>query len=90
MSFTAGSSGGKYNQALKVDELPPHKHSIYRESDNSLVAFWNSNVGSGNGWAVPALGANGSWKLVTDSIGGSKAHNNVQPNFTVYFWRRTA
>lgn len=85
MSFTAGSTGGKYKETLTIDQIPSHSH------EQVVVADTHNNTGTrsdyqndvNNGGAFPQ-GIN------TNPTGGGQSHNNIQPYIVVYRFRRTA
>ena len=75
-----GKTGGEKTHKLTVEEMPSHKHSIaFDQTNGSNIGGLKSNV------------ANVYWNnRYSSSTGGDKAHNNLQPYYTVYFWKRTA
>lgn len=85
MSFTAGSSGGKYKETLTIDQMPKHRHTI----ETSMYTGQNTPGGSniqGDGHANI-----GRWPYEWATYtGGNQAHNNTQPYVVVCYWRRTA
>lgn len=76
--FEVGNNGGEYTHQLTVNEMPSHSHTI-----NTTHGAGTSEVDAGNG-------NTGSHTATTTSVGGNIAHNNVQPTFGVYVWKRTA
>ena len=85
MSFTALSEGGEYYHLLIADELAPHNHPTNNFVINSTGGN-HINVGSGSGIVSYWTNSN----VHTDMSKGGKAHNNLQPYISVYFWKRTA
>lgn len=81
MSFAANSTGGTYNETLTTEQIPAHSHDYY-----SPVAQKVQAISSGSTYG----NYNKQYKIATGSSGGGKAHNNLPPYQTVYFWRRTA
>ena len=74
---TVGSvAAGEKEHTLTVSEMPAHTHSV--GNANAV-----QTVGSGN--SVNPAGA-----ISTGSAGGDASHNNIQPSYVVYAWRRTA
>lgn len=81
----SNSTGGEKTHTLTVQEIPSHNHrSFYR---------WGVDLGS-NGGANAVFGSNGlgsgSQYDYLVNTGGGQAHNNLQPYYTAYIWRRTA
>ena len=78
---TLGSvSEGEETHTLITSETPAHTHT---------VPFGTSTAGS----TLPQEGgANDSVSTTrtSSSVGGDGAHNNIQPSYVVYMWRRTA
>ena len=80
---SAEATGGEYTHKLIVAEMPKHKHfNGYKFRD-----------GSGPSWGYRVT--YGAKEGITDGTsdgetGGDKAHNNLQPYITVYFWKRIA
>lgn len=83
-AFTVGNNDGEYEHTLTIDESPTHKHN---------EIFTNINLTEG---ATPKTlkvyqgntSANSSDQM--ENSGGGQAHNNVQPSYGVYIWKRTA
>ena len=73
-----GGTFGEYEVALTVDQLPEHDFSIPYSTNKT-------GTGSING---SSSGSDGSAR--SGSIGGGKAHNNVQPSMVFAIWKRTA
>lgn len=81
-SFSAGATGGEYTHTLLTSEMPSHTHNItvgdiFETSTPRTIVDASNSVETGTTSA-----------LSTSSIGGSAAHNNVQPYITVYMWHR--
>ena len=82
MSFTSGKLYGEYKHKLTIQEIPSHAHKF---NDCAWIdGKGNIQSASNNSWF------NGGFMSNTTSAGGDKAHNNLQPSFVVFFWRRTA
>lgn len=80
---TAEKTGGAKTHTLAVTEIPAHTH-VLTELRNATTGAATTNI---------ALTADTSSTLgtkVTGSTGGGQAHNNLQPYFVVYAWKRTA
>lgn len=78
---TAEETGGEKTHTLTVAEMPKHKHlNGYKFRDGS---------GSSWGYRVTYGAKEGNTDGTSDGeTGGGKAHNNLQPYITVYFWKR--
>lgn len=85
-TYPLGSTGGEAEHTLTIDEMPSHRHYTSRIN-------WYNDLQT-NGLSVNR--ADKSYLKVdgpeyrTDYVGGSKAHNNMQPYLAVYMWKRTA
>lgn len=76
-AFNNGQSGGAFQHALSVAEMPNHSHGI--------------PIASGEkGWSAAEQGNHDAgYGAQTTGAGGDAAHNNVQPYITCYVWVRT-
>ena len=85
MSFTAGSTGGKYKETLTIDQIPSHSHEqvVVADTHNNTGSRSDYNNDVQNGGSFPQ-GIN------TNTTGGGQPHNNIQPYIVCYIWRRTA
>ena len=96
MSFTSENRQyGEYKHKLSVSEMPSHRHGTndgwdgysaidYRigKSIKFTTLMTNKNI------STDSIYQNDS--TVTNSVGGSQSHNNIQPSLVVYFWKRIA
>ena len=75
---TVEKTGGEKTHKLTIEETPSHYHEV-GDDRNAFGAgsYANNRVLAGTG-------------LKTSSVGGDKAHNNLQPYITCYMWKRTA
>ena len=80
---SAEVTGGEYTHKLIVAEMPKHKHfNGYKFRDGSGPSW---------GYRVTYGAKEGNTDGTSDGeTGGDKAHNNLQPYITVYFWKRIA
>lgn len=74
---TVEETGGAKTHTLTESEIPAHTHTVGTSYSTS-----NSNT------VVDRIGAGSA--VSSGSTGGGGAHNNVQPYFVVYMWKRTA
>jgi len=81
-SFPVGETGGEADHTLSVAEMPKHDHDIYTKT----------NCASGSArWGVASENDHDAQRAapILDK-GSGAAHNNVQPYYAVYMWKRTA
>lgn len=84
----AGSMGGEYSHQLSISEMPNHSHNIYSDNSNSIVVGGGSSGYYGNA-GVDTSGESYALKVLSvDNTGGNSRHNNIQPYFVVYIWKR--
>lgn len=101
-SFTAGSTGGTYEEVIAQSQLPSHSHSykdryLY-ENNSSLSAVPVGNketVGTVNGGrGNEGVDSDNNTFVytndVTGSVGGNQPVNNLPPYVVCYIWLRTA
>ena len=77
-----GQTGGEKEHQLTIEEMPEHSHdsgvhSGRYESLSGAGANWNT----GREWKSP---------YSTGEIGSDEPHNNLQPYYCVYIWKRIA
>lgn len=75
----AADANGVYEVTLAPVNLPSHTHTYYRPGGTV-------NPLSGSGRTTSGLRTS----YTTGSTGGSLPHNNCQPSYGIYIWRRTA
>lgn len=89
-------TGGAKTVKLTESEMPAHPGHMYTNTGSA----WGGNTArylSSDKLTVYGSAARG-WNVYNGNEaqpagrdqGGSKAHNNLQPYITVYFWKRTA
>ena len=92
MSFTANQSGGEYNHTLKAKELPYHEHAFYHSwgsTEKQSESHWNIPMQYNEKHEVGTWANNWSWNGSPITC-GEEPHNNIQPYFVVYLWRKIA
>ena len=77
---SAEETGGEKFHKLTVDEMPSHNHQYYSPVIQKVAASNNSLV-YGN--------YNKQYLIGTDFVGGNGPHNNLQPYYVTYIWKRT-
>lgn len=75
MSFTANSQGGVYKQGLTLKDMP-----------NTI---WHSDVNSQTGGIKTAFTGAAQMSAGTGATNFNQKHNNIQPYYVVYIWKRT-
>ena len=86
-TFNPGEIAGEYSHALSEDELP--KFNLKVKTFLSAISN-NGDADPHDRVVLEYDNPSGSSEWSTSSIGANQKHNNVQPYFTVYIWRRTA
>lgn len=90
--YTLTSTGGEATVTLTESQMPAHRHLEYIESDGAARPI-NSSYGLGSssyGYNLKGSGNSSASGMLTESTGGSAAHNNLPPYMAVNMWRRTA
>ena len=78
-----GQEGGEKEHTLIVEELPEHTHGSGVHSGK-----YNSLDDSGANWQTGKELRSPEYS--TSSTGDGEPHNNLQPYYCVYFWKRIA
>lgn len=73
-------TGGEKKHALTAEENGPHTHTYTVTENNNFVRVEGSTT----------YGAKTTRGDYTGSSGNGTPHNNLQPFFTLYIWKRTA
>ena len=92
------STGGEEKHTLTTSEMPSHKHEgIDKDTGlNRALIIDRGEITGSSDINYPILQFSTSsyfhmtYSYGTSNVGGSAAHNNMPPYFTVNIWRRTA
>ena len=92
---TLGSIGtaGKKTITLALSETPAHDHNTsyaIRYNANTTVTGTAIRLTDIENITGATGGSTGTATATSNSKGGGGSHNNIQPSFVVYVWRRTA
>lgn len=82
---TAEKTGGEKSHKLTVNEMPSHNHT----TNIPVTTVWAGNGGQ----AYQLSDRKTDYVKATDyiaSTGGNGSHNNLQPYYVTYIWKRTA
>ena len=80
---TPEKTGGEKKHTLTVAEMPSHSHKYINGQTGSL-SWADGGIWIGDGTYTTVNFSDIS------STGGNQSHNNLQPYFTCYIWKRTA
>lgn len=83
-TFTDGETLGEYVHKLTTPELPAHNHT------GGLTGPQGGVTAKVEGYSNGAPNSDNYIPVATGSTGSNQAHNNIQPSFVCYLWRRTA
>jgi hypothetical protein len=85
---TVEATGGEYNWALAVNQMPNHNHNVRLKvagaANGSSSGNQPWNQGNWTGWGTSVDG-----ELEIQASGGGQAHPLMQPYITCYMWKRT-
>ncbi len=81
-TFTNKETGGEYKNTLTIEEMPSHIHSMPGHCAQILTAD------GPHGWWLRSISIETEYGESTQSTGGSKPHNNIQPYIVTYMWKR--
>ena len=89
LAFAVNQTGGEYNHALSIAEMPSHNHTLtaVRGTSSSRAL---TECGSSHQMAANFLSSASSSSGTTSSTGSSSAHNNLQPYIACYMWQRVS
>ena len=82
---TPEKTGGEKKHKLTIAEMPSHNHTYVQLMDNGI-----SSEHFGIHYYIAAQWGTKFVDSKVSSTGSSSAHNNLQPYFTCYIWKRTA
>ena len=90
MSFTAKNNGGEYSHQLTIEELPAHNHMTVKGECTTSFVNGRTKIDDKHSTyqAEEYISTGYYWCSRTLNEGGNNKHNNVQPYFVVYFWKR--
>ena len=80
-TYKNGETGGEATHTLTIDEMPRHNHKLLSNTpkgSSDTISILSVYQGSDDNAAVNH----------SNSVGGSKAHNNMPPYLVVYMWKR--
>lgn len=102
-TYNAGSTGGEATHRLTVGELPSHTHgasvNVAGEHTHNYTTYqylnWHGSKEASSDWMNTSTGitskaGNHSHTITVNNTGSNTAHNNLQPYYACYIWRRTA
>ena len=80
---TVEKTGGEKTHKLTTNEMPNHGHQ-------TNITLGNRTQSGSGIWAAAPGEVDSTWVGYAGGVGGSAAHNNLQPYITCYMWKRTA
>ena len=82
---TPEKTGGEKTHKLTVAEMPSHNHTYVRFMDNGISSeHFGIHYNIAAEWGTKFVDSKVS------STGSSSSHNNLQPYFTCYMFKRTS
>lgn len=88
----AEETRGAKTHTLTINEMPSHTHTQNPHTHTPYINHGNSGTTRIRGGGPDSMSYNGSMSSTTatnQNTGGSQAHNNIQPSFVIYVWKRT-
>jgi hypothetical protein len=89
---TAEETRGSKTHTLTVNEMPSHNHTQDPHTHTPWLNEGNSGTTRIRGGGPDDMNYYGSMTSATPYIyptGGGAPHNNIQPSFVIYVWKRT-
>lgn len=86
----AGIDFGEAEHTLTIEEMPSHKHRVYcgwQDDKSSEPKLDTIRYGQNRSNYYKDCGVDTDIQFI-ESVGGGEAHNNYQPSFTCYIWKR--
>jgi microcystin-dependent protein len=84
--FTLGSLGGEQNHTLNITEIPTHTHTLQGSNANGSTVLPSGGVfGTFAGLYSPPTDLTSLVPATIVNVGGSQAHQNMQPFLTLNF-----
>jgi microcystin-dependent protein len=82
---TMGLKGGESSHTLQVAEMPSHRHPVNFKS-GANINLDGGGVQYNLNWGTTGMNGN---EIYGDYVGGSGAHNNLQPYITMLYIMKT-
>src|ERR1043165_9210313 len=83
--FTLGEKAGESSHTLTIGELPTHTHLVNVVNTNANAGPTGNFFAAANQLYQPAPGNTTLAPSTITSVGGSQAHQNMQPYLTLNF-----
>ncbi|NEW09103.1 phage tail protein [Paenibacillus sp. SYP-B3998] len=80
---TLGEKGGEQAHTLSLNELPGHAHSLHASGNPATSKNAQGNAFGVTSTSSYAFVPDSQSHVVTDNVGGSQAHLNMQPFLTL-------